>query len=72
MCCADVLAGKRQAEDSEEQQGGKRARNSDDTVELRILLQSKVTHRHCVYITLLLTGAFYPKATSLFLGEGYW
>ncbi|XP_062399584.1 heterogeneous nuclear ribonucleoprotein K [Sardina pilchardus] len=33
--------GKRQAEDAEEQQSSKRPRSSEDTVELRILLQSK-------------------------------
>lgn len=36
------MAGKRPAEDADEQKSFKRSRNSDEMVELRILLQSKV------------------------------
>lgn len=37
-----VNIGKRPAEDMEEEQAFKRSRNTDEMVELRILLQSKV------------------------------
>lgn len=37
-----LLPGKRPAEDADEQKSFKRSRNSDEMVELRILLQSKV------------------------------
>lgn len=38
----DLSTGKRPAEDMEEEQAFKRSRNTDEMVELRILLQSKV------------------------------
>lgn len=38
------MPGKRPAEDADEQKSFKRSRNSDEMVELRILLQSKVNH----------------------------
>lgn len=38
----DLSIGKRPAEDMEEEQAFKRSRNTDEMVELRILLQSKV------------------------------
>lgn len=37
-----LIPGKRPAEDADEQKSFKRSRNSDEMVELRILLQSKV------------------------------
>ena len=37
-----LMPGKRPAEDADEQKSFKRSRNSDEMVELRILLQSKV------------------------------
>lgn len=37
-----LVPGKRPAEDADEQKSFKRSRNSDEMVELRILLQSKV------------------------------
>lgn len=37
------MLGKRPAEDIEEEQAFKRSRNTDEMVELRILLQSKVS-----------------------------
>lgn len=42
---ADVslLTGKRPAEDMDEEQAFKRSRNTDEMVELRVLLQSKVS-----------------------------
>lgn len=40
---ANAISGKRSAEDTEEDMPHKRSRNSDDMVELRILLQSKVS-----------------------------
>lgn len=39
----NVVSGKRSAEETEEDKPHKRSRNSDDMVELRILLQSKVS-----------------------------
>lgn len=39
-----LLPGKRPAEDADEQKSFKRSRNSDEMVELRILLQSKVNN----------------------------
>lgn len=42
----DLSTGKRPAEDMEEEQAFKRSRNTDEMVELRILLQSKV----CVFL----------------------
>lgn len=38
------MPGKRPAEDADEQKSFKRSRNSDEMVELRILLQSKVNN----------------------------
>lgn len=46
----DLSTGKRPAEDMEEEQAFKRSRNTDEMVELRILLQSKV----CFYVLLVL------------------
>lgn len=43
ICVANSISGKRSAEDTEEDKPHKRSRNSDDMVELRILLQSKVS-----------------------------
>ncbi|OXB53241.1 hypothetical protein ASZ78_012372 [Callipepla squamata] len=40
----DLSTGKRPAEDMEEEQAFKRSRNTDEMVELRILLQSKYQH----------------------------
>uniref|UniRef100_A0A3Q2Q3W0 Heterogeneous nuclear ribonucleoprotein K, like n=1 Tax=Fundulus heteroclitus TaxID=8078 RepID=A0A3Q2Q3W0_FUNHE len=40
--------GKRPAEDLDEEQAFKRSRNIDEMVELRVLLQSKVTRDHIV------------------------
>lgn len=37
------LSGKRPAEDMDEEQAFKRSRNTDEMVELRVLLQSKVS-----------------------------
>ena len=42
VCFYLFLPGKRPAEDADEQKSFKRSRNSDEMVELRILLQSKV------------------------------
>lgn len=42
MCFYLLVPGKRPAEDADEQKSFKRSRNSDEMVELRILLQSKV------------------------------
>lgn len=42
LCFYLLLPGKRPAEDADEQKSFKRSRNSDEMVELRILLQSKV------------------------------
>lgn len=42
----DLSTGKRPAEDMEEEQAFKRSRNTDEMVELRILLQSKV---RCIF-----------------------
>lgn len=42
MCFYLLMPGKRPAEDADEQKSFKRSRNSDEMVELRILLQSKV------------------------------
>lgn len=41
-----LMPGKRPAEDADEQKSFKRSRNSDEMVELRILLQSKVNQLH--------------------------
>lgn len=38
-----LLTGKRPAEDMDEEQAFKRSRNTDEMVELRVLLQSKVS-----------------------------
>lgn len=48
-CQVCVPAGKRPAEDMDEEQAFKRSRNADEMVELRVLLQSKVSkavHKH--------------------------
>ncbi|POI33322.1 hypothetical protein CIB84_002927, partial [Bambusicola thoracicus] len=56
----DLSTGKRPAEDMEEEQAFKRSRNTDEMVELRILLQSKVC---CLFIiTLLLLVVLYKTA----------
>lgn len=44
ICHYHLMPGKRPAEDADEQKSFKRSRNSDEMVELRILLQSKVNH----------------------------
>ncbi len=43
MCQNYVPSGKRPAEDMDEEQTFKRSRNTDELVELRVLLQSKVS-----------------------------
>lgn len=57
-----LVPGKRPAEDADEQKSFKRSRNSDEMVELRILLQSKV---NMFYINLLYV--FVLSHTQLFL-----
>lgn len=44
IVCYLLFPGKRPAEDADEQKSFKRSRNSDEMVELRILLQSKVNN----------------------------
>lgn len=44
-----LLPGKRPAEDADEQKSFKRSRNSDEMVELRILLQSKVNNNIFIF-----------------------
>mgnify|MGYP001852817504 CR=1 FL=1 len=58
----DLSTGKRPAEDMEEEQAFKRSRNTDEMVELRILLQSKVCR--LFVITLLLLIALYNTALT--------
>lgn len=44
------LPGKRPAEDMDEEQAFKRSRNTDEMVELRVLLQSKVSIHSSFYV----------------------
>lgn len=46
------MPGKRPAEDADEQKSFKRSRNSDEMVELRILLQSKVNNFEPLFYSL--------------------
>lgn len=55
------MPGKRPAEDADEQKSFKRSRNSDEMVELRILLQSKVNNfapyvLHSVFVFVLISN----------------
>lgn len=50
----DLSTGKRPAEDMEEEQAFKRSRNTDEMVELRILLQSKVCNLFIIALLLLI------------------
>lgn len=59
-----LVPGKRPAEDADEQKSFKRSRNSDEMVELRILLQSKV---NMFYINLPYVLFFVFCHTQLFL-----
>lgn len=46
-----LSSGKRPAEDMDEEQAFKRSRNTDEMVELRVLLQSKVKNRlHALWL----------------------
>lgn len=71
-CVYRLVPGKRPAEDADEQKSFKRSRNSDEMVELRILLQSKVNmffyQPVCFFLLLLLSGAHsFFFFTKLFL-----
>lgn len=57
------MPGKRPAEDADEQKSFKRSRNSDEMVELRILLQSKVNPFtfHFEQLRDCLSLVFYPS-----------
>lgn len=70
-----LFSGKRPAEDMEEEQTFKRSRNTDEMVELRVLLQSKVKtdsvhtlvvcpYRCCLF--LLIKRDFFSKENRLF------
>lgn len=56
----DLSTGKRPAEDMEEEQAFKRSRNTDEMVELRILLQSKV----CFFFLLVLCVALFKMVVT--------
>lgn len=63
-----VSLGKRPAEDMDEEQAFKRSRNTDEMVELRVLLQSKVkrlTHQllglHCCFLHLFINFFFFTE-----------
>lgn len=50
--CLIYPLGKRPAEDMEEEQAFKRSRNTDEMVELRVLLQSKVKNIFTIFCVL--------------------
>lgn len=61
----DLSTGKRPAEDMEEEQAFKRSRNTDEMVELRILLQSKVRF---FFLLVLCVALFKMVVTKSVLG----
>lgn len=61
----DLSTGKRPAEDMEEEQAFKRSRNTDEMVELRILLQSKVRF---FFLLVLCVALFEMVVTKCVLG----
>lgn len=62
-----LMPGKRPAEDADEQKSFKRSRNSDEMVELRILLQSKVNQ-----LPFHFTFHAEPLCDYLFFGLSLW
>lgn len=62
ICHYHLMPGKRPAEDADEQKSFKRSRNSDEMVELRILLQSKVNHHlvfYSIFVFVLVSSKVY-------------
>lgn len=71
-----IIPGKRPAEDADEQKSFKRSRNSDEMVELRILLQSKVNWspfvciwwtRTCIHKTTFFLQFYHFNLTTIFV-----